>query len=187
MAAMSPAEPRQPGHDFAPPAAAAAAAAGEWVCPVCRTPVLHEFRPGRPRVYCSNACKQRAYRWRRSHGVRLLATPWRPAARSHNHRFHAQRPADDFVAAPSDWRGRHVSLCGVFAVPARPTPVGHTEFVPGGSRACASCTRLLGADPAWVVQYPVRDERPGQGWRFRPPAERYAQFVSERRSGLSAA
>ena len=174
--------PAGPRREFGWPVAAADTGSANWACPVCHADVAHEFRPGRKRVYCSNACKQRAYRWRRSHGVRLLATPWQPAQRSHNERYHAQRPASDFVAAPADWRGRHVTLCGAFAHPVRPTPLGHNEFVPGGSRACGTCTRLLGADPAWIDQYPVIDERPWpERWRYRPPAERRAQYEHERR------
>lgn len=154
---------------------------------MCGVAVHHEFRPGRPRVYCTNACKQRAYRWRRDHGVRLLATPWMPAERSHGPRYHAQRPAADFVARPHDVRGRHVTLCGAFGHPARRMPRGHTEFVPGGSGACASCTRLLGADPAWIDDYPVMVNGPGPlDWRYRPPAERYEQYERERRLRAAA-
>jgi hypothetical protein len=51
----------------------------EWrkrmLCAVCRkeTPVVHGA--GRPRKYCSTACRQRAYRQRREH----VGTPHRPA------------------------------------------------------------------------------------------------------------
>src|SRR5687768_11507099 len=37
----------------------------EWYCPVCDAPAHRTHQAGRPRVYCTNACRQRAYRWRR--------------------------------------------------------------------------------------------------------------------------
>lgn len=154
-------------------------APGEWSCPVCRTPTPHEFRAGRKRVYCTNACRQKAYRWRRDHGVRLLATPWTPARRSDGHRLHAARPPADPAAAPRDQYGRQVAVCGAFARPA-PAPLhgGHDEFVPGARQSCRSCTQLIGADPAWRDEYPVLapDER-GYPCVYRPPALRRADYL----------
>jgi len=34
-------------------------------CPVCGTPFIRaEGEPGRPRVFCSDACRRQAARWR---------------------------------------------------------------------------------------------------------------------------
>ena len=52
----------------------------EWWCPVCDRAAHRIHRPGRPRIYCSNACRQRAYRYRRAHGLRTTAHR-RPAVR----------------------------------------------------------------------------------------------------------
>lgn len=149
----------------------------EWRCPVCAAAVVHEFRPGRKRVYCSDACKQRAYRWRCRNGVRVLATPGRPAQRSRAGRTHVVRPAADFVSAHDDDQRRRVAVCGAFARVAEPQLHGHTEFVPGSATACRSCTRLIGADPAWHAEYPVVVEAPPPLYvRYRPPAERWADY-----------
>ncbi len=156
---------------------------GDWTCPVCATPTPHEFRAGRKRIYCTNACRQKAYRWRRAHGVRLLATPWRPAQRSVNRRAHAVRPAADFVGQAPDQLGRHASICGAFARVTAPVAGWHNEFVPGGSTACRACTRLLGADPAWIRDYPVvgPDTR-GYLTVYRPPDQRYADYRARSRT-----
>src|SRR5688572_25139960 len=41
----------------------------DWNCPVCGTHTPRTYRPGRPPVYCTNACRQKAYRYRRDHGI----------------------------------------------------------------------------------------------------------------------
>lgn len=152
---------------------------GEWRCPVCAADIVHDVRAGRKRVYCTNACRQRAYRWRRDHGVRILATPWLPATRSESGRAHAVRPATDYVGVRHDQHGRNVSVCGAFARTTKPRPGWHNEFLPGTRRACASCTRLIGADPSWADEYPVvgYDEL-GYYGRYRPPDERYASYLA---------
>jgi hypothetical protein len=153
----------------------------EWRCPVCAAAVPHEFRPGRKRVYCSDACKQRAYRWRCRNGVRVLATPWRPAERSHAGRTHVVRPSADFVGTADDGQRRRVAVCGAFARVAQPRPQGHIEFVPGSTTACKSCTRLIGADPAWHDEYPVVVEAPPPLYvRYRPPEERWSEYQASR-------
>jgi hypothetical protein len=160
----------------------------DWKCPVCGTPTPIRYRPGRARVYCTNACKQRAYRWRRDNGIRLLVTPWKPAERSHNSRTHAVRPADDVVGEPRDHRERNVAVCGAFARRPSAHPAGHTEFTPGSPRACRSCTRLTGADPAWFEEYPVvaYDERQRR-WVYNPPAARERLYAARRGEHGSAA
>ena len=102
----------------------------EWWCPVCSAPA-HRVRhmPGRPRVYCTNACRQRAYRWRRDHHARLAATPEHPAERaSVGIRGHALRSKRDFVSQYADSRGREVTVCGAMGRPARLSQHTHTRF-----------------------------------------------------------
>ncbi len=174
--------------DTVSPFGGGAPEAGDWHCPVCGVPTPHEFRPGRKRVYCTNSCRQKAYRWRRAHGVRLLVTPWQPAARSHNARTHAVRPAADYVSGPADQHGRNVAVCGAFARAAVPVAGWHVEFVPGAPRTCGSCTRLIGADPAWLREYPVIG-LDGRGYPtvYRPPEQRRADHVAQQRPSGRAA
>lgn len=126
----------------------------DWRCPMCGVEVAHPYGPGRKRVYCSNACKQKAYRWRCANGVRLLVTPWTPAERSGARRAHAVRPERDLVAGRGDATGREVAVCGAFARRLPAATRSHTEFVPGAPRSCRSCTQLIGADPRWADDYP---------------------------------
>jgi hypothetical protein len=117
-----------------------------WWCPVCSAPaprIAHQ--PGRPRIYCSNACRQRAYRWRRDHHARLAATPDDPAERaSVGIRGHALRSKRDFVSSYSDTRGREVTVCGAMARPARLGNWTHTRFNADNSGySCRSCIRLI--------------------------------------------
>ena len=150
-----------------------------WHCPVCAAAIAHTYGPGRKRVYCSAACKQRAYRWRRANGVRILATPWTPAQRSGFRTAHAVRPAVDVVGHARDAAERHVTVCGTFARKAQPANSSHTEFVPGAKNSCRSCTRLIGADPAWARLYP-----PGRvvwadrrwDWVPNPPEQRRREY-----------
>lgn len=101
-------------------------------------------RPGRPKVYCSNACRQRAYRWRRQHGVRVRATPSRPAERAITfYKRHALRNPKDFVAGLRGFRDRHVTACGTFAMPARDLRYTHNDFVPDHPWSCQTCVRLV--------------------------------------------
>jgi len=39
---------------------------GKRTCPECNTPIKQSDSTGRDRVYCSNACKMKAYRHKRS-------------------------------------------------------------------------------------------------------------------------
>lgn len=156
-----------------------------WHCPVCGDEVHHEFGPGRKRVYCTAACKQRAYRWRRQNGVRLLATPWQPAQRSGFTTAHAVRPAADFVGEQHDERGRHVAICGAFARRDTSPFQSHTEFVPGGGRSCRSCIQLIGADPSWAVDYPPGSVQYVGGrwdWIANSPGQRLAAYQARARA-----
>ena len=128
------------------PAFGAGPAVEEWSCPVCAAPadrIAHT--PGRPRIYCTNACRQRAYRWRRDHHARLAATPHDPAERaSVGIRGHALRSSRDFVSQYRDARGREVTVCGALARPARLGRWTHSRFNADDSGyACRSCIRLI--------------------------------------------
>jgi hypothetical protein len=114
---------------------------------MCGDAVPHIYRPGRGRIYCTNACRQRAYRWRRAHGVKLCVERNGPTERSVNHRRHALRDRRDPVSRINDRRGREVTVCGVFATPVRDTKVTYDEFVPEHEWACDSCSSLIGAGP----------------------------------------
>lgn len=171
-----------------PPPAAADQPGSVWTCPVCGVDVPHPYGPGRKRVYCTAACKQRAYRWRRDHGVRLLATPWQPAERSGFLKGHAVRPAADFVGGRSDARGREVTVCGAFARRNDPDRWLHTEFVPGPS-ACHSCMALIGADPSWGVDYPPGRVAYAAGrwdWCPNPIEQRRADYFAGVTARVSA-
>jgi hypothetical protein len=126
----------------------------EWWCPVCDAPAHHTRQAGRPRVYCTNACRQRAYRWRRDNHARLAATPEHPAERASNGiRSHALRSRRDFVSNYSDQRRREVAVCGAFGRPAT-----HTYFVANNTGfGCLSCIRLIAIpndtiDSSWPPQ-----------------------------------
>ncbi len=119
-----------------------------WWCPVCGRATHRYARPGRPRVYCSNACRQRAYRCRRDqhhdHGP-ATAPLHRATSRE---RSHAVREPDALVGGRRDTTGRAVTLCGAFARPARPRPHGHVRFVSDVPWSCRSCAHLGGLNSA---------------------------------------
>lgn len=120
---------------------------GRHACPVCAAPVVEVYRPGRARLYCTNACRQRAYRWRRAHGVRMFVQRDGAAERSLNDRRHALRDRRDPVARLTDRRQREVTVCGTFARPVRDMRVTHDRFVPEHPWSCLSCAALIGAGP----------------------------------------
>ena len=120
---------------------------GAHGCPVCGAVVYHVHRAGRGRIYCTNACRQRAYRWRRANGVRLCVERNGPTERLVGYKRHALRDARDPVATVRDHCNREVTVCGVFAQPVRDTRVTHTQFVPEFEWSCRSCVALVGAGP----------------------------------------
>jgi hypothetical protein len=116
---------------------------GHWWCPVCGAEAHRLARPGRPKVYCSNACRQRAYRWRRHERSSPWRSPTSDLVRGHTHdRSHAVRPAPDLVSGQRDTRGREITLCGAFARPASRPRWTHTQFVQDVPWACRSCASL---------------------------------------------
>lgn len=120
---------------------------GEHPCPTCSRRVPQVYRPGRGRLYCTNACRQRAYRWRRAHGVRRFVARDGAAERVFNSRRHALRDPRDPVAAVRDRRGRETTVCGAFGRPVRDQRVTHDRFVPEHPWSCQSCARLISAGP----------------------------------------
>lgn len=115
---------------------------GEWWCPVCGRATHRIYRPGRPKVYCSNACRQRAYRWRCRERTEQVSTAAISTRGSTRDRSHALRPHSDLAARATDHRGREVTMCGAFARRARTPPFTHTRFVTGLSWSCRTCTSL---------------------------------------------
>lgn len=120
---------------------------GEHDCPVCDGAVDQIHRPGRRRIYCSNACRQRAYRWRRANGIRRFVERDGPAERLLNDRRHALRDRRDPVSRLRDSRGREVAVCGTFAKSVRGFRVTHDRFVPEHPWSCDSCVRLIAPGP----------------------------------------
>lgn len=120
---------------------------GAHACPVCEGAVQQVFRPGRIRIYCGNACRQRAYRWRRANGIRCVVERDGPAERLLNDRRHALRDHRDPVSRLRDRRGREVAVCGTFARPVRDARVTHDRFVPEHPWSCEACVRLIGVGP----------------------------------------
>ena len=127
-----------------------ARASNLWRCPVCSVSVARPHRAGRTRVYCTNACRQRAYRWRCAHRSELV-TPLPPQRAQTSHRSHAVRSDADFVGRPLAPDGRRVAICGTFARVARDRPASfkHTNFYaiddnghPSRS-TCQTCVTLL--------------------------------------------
>ncbi len=127
-----------------------ARACNVWRCPVCSASVARPHRPGRAKVYCTNACRQRAYRWRCARRSQLT-TPIPPQRAQTADRTHAVRSAADFVAPLADPDGRRVTVCGAFARAAsdRSESFRHTSFYvidddghPPPS-TCSTCVRLL--------------------------------------------
>ena len=127
--------------------------------------------PGRARVYCTNACRQRAYRWRRQAivpsdgGASATAAPVRARTRDG---LHALRSDGDLVAGRRDSTGRQVTACGAFARSARDRPsfAWHTDFIAGGPSSCRTCAAVLHVEPTPVADdartgAAVRRERRG--------------------------
>ena len=120
---------------------------GSHPCPVCDAEVEQIVRPGRARIYCTNACRQRAYRWRRARGIRLCTERDGLAERSVNGRRHALRDRRDPVSSLTDHRRREVTVCGTFARPVLDTRVTHDRFLPDHPWSCETCIELIGVGP----------------------------------------
>lgn len=127
-----------------------------WTCPMCSTPLPRRWQAGRHRVYCTNSCKQRAYRHRcEQRRVVPMSTRRhpRPIRATTSARIHAMREFGDVVSGHRDSSGRGVTACGAFALVAsdRPERFGHVRFVgadPQNATTCRTCSLLSGAPPA---------------------------------------
>jgi hypothetical protein len=117
----------------------------EWWCPVCDRATHRIYRPGRPRIYCSNACRQRAYRYRKANGLRTTATRQAPCESAFVAfgKRHALRSRTDFMANLSDCRRRRVTVCGALARPTRYAKMRHFDFLLDSSGSCRSCIELV--------------------------------------------
>ena len=140
-----------------------------WDCPCCDRVIAVVHRAGRPRLYCSQACRQRAYRWRRRHAAATTSTPEWPAeqaaVRGSGGRTHALRAARDPLSRRRDRRGREVTACGALAHPhASVRARGHQPPFLGGASttACRTCAALTSPRPLGLVP-------PGAMPPIRPP------------------
>jgi hypothetical protein len=152
-----------------------------WWCPVCDRATPHIYRAGRPRIYCSNACRQRAYRFRRRHRLRTTATTEHPAesARVSFGRTHALRARGDFMSSISDQRRRRVTVCGVLAWPSRYTKLRHFDFLVDFAGSCRTCVRLVTphgqpvppvVPPDWqIAKHTIHRYLPGSPASFDEP------------------
>jgi hypothetical protein len=150
-----------------------------WWCPVCGGAAHRFYRAGRPRIYCSNACRQRAYRYRKTHGLRTRATPQAPCESAFiigsMGRRHALRDRTDFMANMSDRRRRRVAVCGVLARPTRYASMRHFDFLLDSASSCRSCIALVlppDEDPPPIVKpgWPEMMERPHTHVPGSPPS-----------------
>ena len=119
----------------------------QWWCPICNAPAHRLYRPGRPRIYCSNSCRQRAYRYRKANGMRTRATASAPCESAFVlgafGRRHALRHRSDLLANLSDGRRRRVTVCGALARPTRFAGLRHFDFLLDGASSCRSCVTLV--------------------------------------------
>ena len=133
-----------------------------WSCPVCDAPVPRRRRAGRHRVYCTNACRQKAYRSRcesrrgRPMSAHLDPRPTRATTRD---RVHAVREYRDVLSGRRDSTRRGVTACGAFARVATDTPerFGHVRFLPHDNprdtTTCRRCQQLTGTTPEPILEY----------------------------------
>lgn len=120
-------------------------------CSWCAAPVIIEHRAGRPRLYCNQTCRQRAYEHR--HGFRHQRTV-RPLPGQH-HAERRQGSGYELGVTPDPTGKRHAlrvavrpegirreTLCGVLAHPR----AGRYYFF-GRSNDCISCDEAVRAHP----------------------------------------
>lgn len=160
-----------------------------WRCPVCDVRVVQLRRPGRRRVYCTNACRQRAYRHRRRMRDRLTWSQWvepRPVRARSRDRVHAIREHPDVCTDRRDSTGRGVTACGTFGRMAIDAPHrhGHVRFF-GGRRpgVCQTCRVLTGVVEPPLDEIVAEVARHRARWPRRPessPAPRPADGLSRR-------
>lgn len=127
-----------------------------WDCPACDRTIAIVHRPGRPRLYCSQACRQRAYRWRRRNQAHTRSTPEWPAEVSgfnFGQRRHAMRTGRDPMSRRRDRRGREVTVCGVLSRPhERDRRRGYrVPFTAVRAEDCCTCAALTRPRPLGLV------------------------------------
>jgi hypothetical protein len=152
----------------------------EWWCPVCGGAAHRTYRPGRPKIYCSNACRQRAYRWRRRNCARTVARPGARAEGAYvvSGTWHALRAPHDLPAGRRDRRGRQVTVCGALARPARLLGTRtHYDFVDHIGQGCRTCTALVA--PTLDPRAPCSDDLGGAP---EPRAEHLRQLLERHAS-----
>lgn len=133
----------------------------EWTCPVCGAWTPITTRPGRPRVYCTNACRQKAYRRRRAAGVRLVFGDGQPTDRARGRRLnHLLRPRRDPVGEQRTSQRQAVSLCGAFVLPMADLAHMKPDFRFDDANNCFACLDLTGAGrPTDPMVYPWQMSR----------------------------
>jgi hypothetical protein len=117
-----------------------------WWCPVCGAAAHRTDRLGRPRIYCSHACRQRAYRERLRACARTRANSDHPAPRASIRygKSHALRTFADRLSTLNDAGHRELTVCGLLARPARLNrSTMHYKFLPDRSSACQTCSRIV--------------------------------------------
>lgn len=153
-----------------------------WDCPSCDRTIDVIYRPGRPRLYCSQACRQRAYRWRRRHRAHTVGTrdvrPEGARARSYDRGIHALRTSRDPLSRRRDRRDREVTVCGLLARPLRLRPYQGgvpLPFVTPLSSACRTCEALIQPRPLGLGLVPPDAMPPPWRWggdrRPAPPPD----------------
>ncbi|TVR25760.1 MAG: hypothetical protein EA389_07880 [Ilumatobacter sp.] len=94
-------------------------------------------------MYCTNSCRQKAYRARRELRRHHRPEPGSKLTRASSRDLsHGLRPAPDVVAGLADAAGRELTMCGTFARRARRPLWTHTDFVTGLEWSCRTCTDL---------------------------------------------
>ena len=150
-----------------------------WNCPVCSAPLPRLRRAGRHRVYCTNACRQRAYRLRcksrQQHPISAHRDP-RPTRATTRDRVHAIREYSDVSSGRRDSIGRGVTACGAFGRMSVDTPsrFGHLRFAPNDGlpnpNRCRRCEQLTGLTSTPTEDGQTRGAR-GNGNDSRPTAQ----------------
>ena len=131
-----------------------ATSSAEWACPVCGTSCNRTYHSGRARVYCTNACRQRAYRWRRP----SVRSGLRPHNRRTGPRQDPRRPARPPLrrrpgGRPARLHGPPGHRVRAFARSTRDRPsfAWHTDFIAGGPSSCRTCAAVLHVEPTPVA------------------------------------
>ena len=151
----SPAEPsRGANHDAAPSFLPHLQAPRVRHCSWCAAEIFAELKPGRPRLYCTQTCRQRAYEHR--HGFIHRRTPTLPPLPSQRHGSRPVAPATGHELAILRFSAgklhalrpnvrpdglRRETLCGLLARPVPARSFGVED------RSCKTCTKAARRKP----------------------------------------